>query len=187
LTYWFGYVELLAASGFFGSVDGTFFYPFLGPSVQELPATITTSFQTISTNVIFIAIEQKEYICKNRIMNQYYKLNAKNNCGFYSKRYEDNGFSPANSLSFESRHSMHSAASLVIKSFAYQEIQQKEMNGLLRKVLAQDDSSLNSVSKLIKKYLVFLNQHRNSSFFLSPPKETKKRYVATKIGLFGEE
>ncbi|CAO3691292.1 unnamed protein product [Rhizopus microsporus] len=191
LTYRFGYVELLATSGFFGSVDGTFFSPFLGSSVQELPVAITKSFQTISTN-----------------------LNAKNNWGFYSKRYEDNGFSPANPLSFESRHIMYSVASLVIKSFAYQEIQQEKMNGLLLKVLAQDDFSLNSVSKLIKKYLVFLNQHRNSSFSLSPPKETKKelieiynnslasalkssnikhiklakkRYAATKIDLFGEE
>jgi hypothetical protein len=69
LTYRFGYVELLATSGFFGSVDGTFFSPFLGSSVQELPATITTRFQTISTNVVFITIEQKEYICKNRIVN----------------------------------------------------------------------------------------------------------------------
>ncbi|ORE13437.1 hypothetical protein BCV71DRAFT_278083 [Rhizopus microsporus] len=85
LTYRFGYVELLATSGFFGSVDGTFFSPFLGSSVQELPVAITKSFQTISTNVIFIANEQKEYICKNRIINQCYKLNAKNNWGFYSK------------------------------------------------------------------------------------------------------
>ncbi|RCH88292.1 hypothetical protein CU098_007295 [Rhizopus stolonifer] len=214
LTYRFGYVELLATSGFFGSVDGTFFSPFLGSSVQELPAAIIKSFQTISTNVIFIAIEQKKYIRKNRIINQYYKPNAKNNWGFYSKRYEDNGFSPANPLSFESQHIMHSAASFVIKSFAYQKIQQEKMEGLLLKVLAQDDLSLNSVSKLIKKYLVFLNQHRNSSFSLSPPKETKKelieiynnslasvlkssnikniklakkRYAATKIDLFGEE
>jgi hypothetical protein len=89
LTYRFGYVELLATSGFFGSEDGTFFSPFLGSSVQELPAAITKSFQTISTNVIFIAIEQKEYICKSRIINQYYKLNAKNNWGFYSKRKDE--------------------------------------------------------------------------------------------------
>lgn len=52
LTYRFGYVELLATSGFFGSVDD----PFLGSSVQELPATITTNFQTISTYVIFISV-----------------------------------------------------------------------------------------------------------------------------------
>jgi hypothetical protein len=81
LTYRFGYVELLATSGFFGSVDGTFFPPFLRSSVQELPAAITTSFQTISTNVIFIAIEQKEYICKSKIMNQYHMLNAKKQLG----------------------------------------------------------------------------------------------------------
>ena len=48
--------------------------------------------------------------------------------GFYSKKYEDKGFSPANPLSFENQDIMHTAASLVIKSFAYQEIQQKQMN-----------------------------------------------------------
>ncbi|KAG1165091.1 hypothetical protein G6F36_013503 [Rhizopus arrhizus] len=208
------YVELLATSGFFGSVDGTFFFPFLGSSIQKLPTAITESFETISTNVVFITIEQKEYICKNRIMNQYYKLNARNNWGFHSKRYEDKGFSPANPLSFENNNIMYSAASLVIRSFAYQEIQQKQINKLLPKVLAQDDSSLTYASKLTKKFLVFLNKHQNSSFSLSPPKETKKelieiynnspagalkssnikniklakkRYEAKKIDLFGEE
>lgn len=214
LTYRFGHVELLATSGFFGSVDGTFFFPFLGSSIQKLPTAITESFETISTNVVFITIEQKEYICKNRIMNQYYKLNARNNWGFHSKRYEDKGFSPANPLSFENNNIMYSAASLVIRSFAYQEIQQKQINKLLPKVLAQDDSSLTYASKLTKKFLVFLNKHQNSSFSLSPPKETKKelieiynnspagalkssnikniklakkRYEAKKIDLFGEE
>lgn len=174
LTYRFGYVELIATSGFFGSVDRTFFSPFLGSSVQELPAAIIKSFQTISTNVIFIAIEQKKYIRKNRVINRYYKLNAKNNWGFYSKRYKDNGFSPANPLSFGSRYIMHSAASFVIKTFAYPEIQQEKMNELLLKVLAQDDLSLNSVSNLIKKYLVFLNQHRNSLFLCLHLKKPKR-------------
>ncbi|KAI9012148.1 hypothetical protein CLU79DRAFT_770803 [Phycomyces nitens] len=77
LTCRFNYVELLATSGFFASVNGTFFCPFHVSSVQELPAIITTSFQTISTNVICIAIEQKECISENKISNQYYKLNAK--------------------------------------------------------------------------------------------------------------
>lgn len=71
---------------------------------------------------------------------------------------------------------MHSAASLVTKSFTYRKIQQEEMNGLLLKVLAQDGSSFNSVSKLIKKYLIFSNQHGNT-FYLSPPKETKKELI----------
>ncbi|KAI8642302.1 hypothetical protein BD408DRAFT_416868 [Parasitella parasitica] len=130
-----------------------FFSPFLGSSVSLLPPTITTSYRTISINEIFIAIKQKEYIRKNRIMNQYYKLNAKNNGGFYSKRYEDNGFSPANLLLFESRHIMHSAASLVIKSFAYQEIHQKEMNELLLKMLAQDDFYLSPVRSSLRNIL----------------------------------
>lgn len=169
--------ELLATSGFFGSVDGKFFSPFFGSSVQELSSAIRSNFQTISSDVIFIAIEPKQYVRKNRTLNQYYKLNASNNWGFYSKEYEDNGFSPANPLSFQNRHVMHSAASLVIRSFAYKEIQEKEMSRLLLQVLAQEDSSLSAVNRLIKKYLVFLNQHRNSSFSLSPLTETKKELI----------
>ncbi|KAI9260987.1 hypothetical protein EDC94DRAFT_585155 [Helicostylum pulchrum] len=64
----------------------------------------------------------------------------------------------------------------VTKSFTYRKIQQEEMNGVLLKVLAQDGSSFNSVSKLIKKYLIFSNQHGNT-FYLSPPKETKKELI----------
>ncbi|KAL7312535.1 hypothetical protein PS15m_008286 [Mucor circinelloides] len=150
---------------------------FLGSSVQELPSAITSNFQTFSSDVIFIAIEQKQYVRKNRILNQYYKPNASNNWGFYSKKYEDNGFSPANPLSFQNRHIMHTAASLVIRSFAYKEIQENEMSRLLLQVLAQEDSSLSAVNRLIKKYLVFLNQHRNSSFSLSPLTETKKELI----------
>lgn len=73
LIYKFGYIELLAASGFYGSVDGTSFFPFLGSSIQELPATITTRLETISTNVVFITNEQKQYVRKNRIVNQYFR------------------------------------------------------------------------------------------------------------------
>ncbi|KAG1148976.1 hypothetical protein G6F37_004487 [Rhizopus arrhizus] len=66
LIYKFGYIELLAASGFYGSVDGTSFFPFLGSSIQELPATITTRLETISTNVVFITNEQKHIFAGNR-------------------------------------------------------------------------------------------------------------------------
>ena len=37
LTYRFGFVEVLANSGFFGSVDGTFFSPCLGLQSQSFP------------------------------------------------------------------------------------------------------------------------------------------------------
>ncbi|KAI7898408.1 uncharacterized protein BX663DRAFT_582056 [Cokeromyces recurvatus] len=124
----FGYVKLLETSELFDSVDGTFFSPFLGSSIQELPVTITASSETTSTN--------------NRIMNQYYKLNTKNNWGFHSKRYKDKGFSPANPLSVENFSIIYSAASLVIKSFAYQKIQLKQINKLLSRVLTQDDLTL---------------------------------------------
>lgn len=43
------------------------------------------------------------------------------------------------------------------------------------KLLTQDNSSLTSASKFIKKYLIFLNKHQKSS--LSPSKETKKELI----------
>lgn len=73
LTYKFGYIELLAASGFFGSVDDTSFFPFLRSSIQELPATITTRLEIISIKVVFITNVQKQYVRKNRIVNQYFR------------------------------------------------------------------------------------------------------------------
>ncbi|KAG0793582.1 hypothetical protein G6F17_008898 [Rhizopus arrhizus] len=66
LTYKFGYIELLAASGFFGSVDDTSFFPFLRSSIQELPATITTRLETISIKVVFITNVQKHIFAGNR-------------------------------------------------------------------------------------------------------------------------
>lgn len=56
-------------------------------------------------------------------------------------------------------------------------MQEKEMRKLLLQVLAQEDLSLSAVNRLIKKYLVFLNQHRSSSFSLSPLTETKKELI----------
>ncbi|CAO3686586.1 unnamed protein product [Rhizopus stolonifer] len=117
LTFRFGYVELLATGGFFGSVDGTFFSPFLGSSVQELPITITARLQTISTNIIFITIEQKEHICKNRIVNQYYKLHAKNNWGFYSKRNSFFSLSPPKETKKELIKIYNNSLAGALKSF----------------------------------------------------------------------
>ncbi|KAL9545664.1 hypothetical protein MBANPS3_007037 [Mucor bainieri] len=82
LTYRFGYMEALATSGFFGSVDDASFTPFLGSALRELPTSITASLRIISTHLIFVATEQQQYLCKNRILNQYCKLHAVNNWGF---------------------------------------------------------------------------------------------------------
>lgn len=74
LTYRFGYVELLAVDGFFGSLD--FVFSLLRSSIPELPVSITNTFETISTKSIFISAEQKKYVCKNRILNQDMKTKA---------------------------------------------------------------------------------------------------------------
>jgi hypothetical protein len=74
---------------------------------------------------------------------------------------------------------MHTAASFLIRSFAYQEIQPMQINKLLPKVLVQVDTSPTSASKHTKKYLVFFNKRQSSSFSLAPPnKETKKKKLA---------
>lgn len=56
----FEYVELLATNRLFDSVDGTFFCPFLGSAVQELPDCITKVFQVCSTDDIFVLTKQKQ-------------------------------------------------------------------------------------------------------------------------------
>lgn len=73
LTIRFGYVELVVTSDFFGSVDGRFYTAFLGSSLHNLPELITANFNTSSTSMIFVSIQQNPYTLKNRIMNQYLK------------------------------------------------------------------------------------------------------------------
>jgi hypothetical protein len=55
LTVRFGCIELLATSGFFGSL----FSPFLGSSIKDLPTAITGLYETISTKRIFVPINEK--------------------------------------------------------------------------------------------------------------------------------
>ncbi|KAG1136430.1 hypothetical protein G6F37_012023 [Rhizopus arrhizus] len=76
LTIRFGYVELVVTSGFFISVDGKFYTAFLGSSIHNLPELITTNFNTTSTSMIFVSIQQKHYILRKRIMNQYLKFHS---------------------------------------------------------------------------------------------------------------
>lgn len=45
LIYMLGYLELLGISGFFGSVDGESFFPFLGSSIQELPVAVKEAYK----------------------------------------------------------------------------------------------------------------------------------------------
>lgn len=45
LTYRLEYLELLGTSGFFGSVDGEYFFPFLGSPIQELPVAIKEAYK----------------------------------------------------------------------------------------------------------------------------------------------
>ncbi|ORE14457.1 hypothetical protein CU097_004689 [Rhizopus azygosporus] len=95
LMYMLGYLELLGISGFFGSVDGESFFPFLGSSIQELPVAVKEAYKQF---------QQVQYLTPGF---------RSHTLEFYSKKYDDQGFAPANPLCFSGRHIMHTAASFV--------------------------------------------------------------------------
>lgn len=131
LTIRFRYVELVVTSGFFSSVDGKFYTAFLGSSIHNLPELITTNFNTASTSMIFVSIQQKHYILRNRIINHYLKFHSVNRWGYYSKKFEEQEFTPGNPLSFRSDNVMYNAASFIIRSYAYKNIDLPVMHTLL--------------------------------------------------------
>jgi hypothetical protein len=177
LTIRFGYVELVVTSGFFGSVDGKFYTAFLGSSIHNLPELITTNFNTTSTSMIFVSIQQKHYILRNRIMNQYLKLHSVNRWGYYSKKFEEQEFTPGNPLSFRSDNVMYNAASFIIRSYAYRNIDLTAMYTLVLQILNIDDSSLTSTNKLIKKKLFELRDHRHHAFRILPKAQLKDELI----------
>ncbi|KAG1138510.1 hypothetical protein G6F37_010456 [Rhizopus arrhizus] len=177
LTIRFGYVELVVTSGFFGSVDGKFYTAFLGSSIHNLPELITTNFNTTSTSMIFVSVQQKHYILRNRIMNQYLKLHSVNRWGHYSKKFEEQEFTPGNPLSFRSDNVMYNAASFIIRSYAYRNIELTAMYTLVLQILNIDDSSLTSTNKLIKKKLFELRDHRHHAFSVLPKAQLKDELI----------
>ncbi|KAI8328222.1 hypothetical protein BD560DRAFT_417399 [Blakeslea trispora] len=174
LTLRFGFVESLATGGFFGSIDDSYFSPFLGSSIQELSTQITAAIETISTSSVYILKEPVAHVCNNRSLNQFYKSHARNNWGFFSQRFEDEGFSPANPLQFGSENVMQVAASLVLRSLAFQQVYEKSMKTTVPKVLALEESLLTAAQRTTKKLLLFLYEHKSSSFLLLDKKETKR-------------
>ncbi|KAG1111367.1 hypothetical protein G6F42_015053 [Rhizopus arrhizus] len=177
LTIRFGYVELVVTSGFFGSVDGKFYTAFLGSSIHNLPELIITNFNTTSTSMIFVSVQQKHYILRNRIMNQYLKLHSVNRWGHYSKKFEEQEFTPGNPLSFRSDNVMYNAASFIIRSYAYRNIDLTVMYTLVLQILNIDDSSLTSTNKLIKKKLFELRDHRHHAFSILPKAQLKDELI----------
>lgn len=177
LTIRFGYVELVATSGFFGSVDGRFYTAFLGSSLHNLPELITANFNTSSTSMIFVSIQQNQYTLKNRIMNQYLKTHSVSKWGYYSKKFEEQGFTPANPLSFRSDNVLYNAASFIIKSYAYKSIDLIAMYALVLQILHIGESNLTSTNKLIKKKLFELKDHRNHAFSMLPKAQLKEELI----------
>ncbi|CAO3616292.1 unnamed protein product [Mucor hiemalis] len=176
LTFRFGYVEVLATGGFFGSVKDMSFSPFLGSSIANLPTSITGSIETVFSSVIYTSINKKEFLHKKRLLNQYYKAHAMYDWAFHISRFYKEGFVHADPLNYKSQVIMHTAASFLINSFASKKVSDLEVKETLTTVLSLDDSSFTSVNKLIKKYIVFLGQNLQSSFFKAP-KETKNDMI----------
>ncbi|KAL7311975.1 hypothetical protein PS15m_009680 [Mucor circinelloides] len=98
MTIRLGYMELLANSGFFGSLDGVSFTPFLGSSLPNLPNAITSNINTSSSYSIFISKTICQQVYQERILNQYFKRDSTNKWHFQSKRYDEQGFTTAHPL-----------------------------------------------------------------------------------------
>ncbi|CEG74997.1 hypothetical protein RMATCC62417_10110 [Rhizopus microsporus] len=129
--------------------------------------------------MIFVPIQQKGYTLKNRIMNQYLKKHSVNQWGYYSKQFEDDGFSPANPLSFESESVIHNDASFVIKTYTHKKIDLTKMETLVRQILRIDDSRLHETSKLVKRKLLELRNLKHMAFNISPEEAQAKDDLIT--------
>lgn len=150
LTIRFGYVELVATSGFFEAIDAKARTAFCGSSMNDLLGSITANIIT-TADITFIPIQQMKYILKNRIMNPYLKKHSINQWRYYRKRIEGAGFSLANPLSFESNNVIHNALSFVIKTYTYRNINETTRNGLVSQAMCINDSLLIVTSKLVKR------------------------------------
>lgn len=76
MTIRLSYMELLANNGFFGSLDGISFTPFLGSSLPNLPNAITLNINTSSSYSIFIPKTICQQVHQERILNQYFKRDS---------------------------------------------------------------------------------------------------------------
>ncbi|EPB92481.1 hypothetical protein HMPREF1544_00779 [Mucor circinelloides 1006PhL] len=63
------YMELLANCGFFGSLDGVPFTPFLGSPLLNLPNVTTSKINTSSSYSIFIPKTICQQVHQERVLN----------------------------------------------------------------------------------------------------------------------
>jgi hypothetical protein len=73
---------------------------------------------------------------------------------------------------------MYNAATFIIKSYTYKNIDLTTMNALVLQILHMDDSSLTSTNKLIKKKLFELRDHRHHVFSLLSEAQVKDDLIA---------
>ncbi len=72
---------------------------------------------------------------------------------------------------------MYNAASFVVKSYAYKNIDLTIMDAHVRQILHMGDSSLTS-NKLIKKKVLELRGHRHHTFSMFPEAQVKDDLIA---------
>lgn len=110
-------------------------------------------------------------------MNQYLKSHSVNKWGYYSKKFEEQGFTPANPLSFRSNNVIYNAASFIISSYAYKSIDMTALYTLVLQILRIDESQLTPTNKLIKKKLFELKDHRQHAFSMLPKAQLKEELI----------
>lgn len=81
-----------------------------------------SSIQTLVGPNIFVSEEVQRYETDTRIINEYFKDHSTLQWQYYSKRFSEQGFKPANPLRFETERVWAHAASLAVKTYATQEI-----------------------------------------------------------------
>lgn len=160
LSYKIGYIEILANGGFIGSLDSTLLIPFAGLALQNLPKSIVADYRDAKTNYIFISHNEKKYKTTNRIINQYYKSSSTVNWQFDNLRFYNDGFKPHNPLSFTTKQPWQDAASFILRCYAFEEINIRDVNKMLKMIRPVSHSkNPKEAHQLVEQYLTKLKSH----------------------------
>ncbi|KAI9470945.1 MAG: hypothetical protein EXX96DRAFT_586296 [Benjaminiella poitrasii] len=153
----FNNVELLTTSGFFGNVDSSTIFAFVGSSVQNMPSSLAQRYDTVSSKYIFVLRTSVPLTKVKRLLNQYMKKHAANKWMFVSKKYKEKGFVPNHPLFFVTESNSQKAASLLLKVFVNKTLYKKEIKEVLSNLQMIQNNSLTASEKLMKRYMVDLN------------------------------
>ncbi|KAK4519220.1 uncharacterized protein ATC70_009452 [Mucor velutinosus] len=157
----FGFIELLADSGFMGSVESNTFLPFVGSALKSLPLEVTGSINTLTSASIFVNNDQRLYGTHPRLINQYYKDSSTLDWHFYSAKFDEAGFKPLHPLKLVDAPCLVEASSFIINSFAHRETK-KSIARKYQKALKNSSVSKNLEREvsLVMNYLDAIISHR---------------------------